>query len=200
MNADLGWTFASALRTVLRHDPDVLMVGEIRDAETAELAVRAALTGHLVFSTLHTNRAAEAVVRLRDMGVPDYLLSSIIRLVGAQRLVRTLCDDCAVPVQIDPASKSGQVYAKLAVHFEELGALETWTPRKAVGCDACNQTGYRGRVALFEALTGKEVRAFADTGKRPSYTMGRDGLKWFAEGHTTMQELIRVFGATSFWV
>ena len=92
---ELGWTFASALRSVLRHDPDVLMVGEIRDGETAELAVRAALTGHLVLSTLHTNRAHEAVMRLGDMGVPDFLIESVLRLAGAQRLVRLLCNECA---------------------------------------------------------------------------------------------------------
>ncbi|MEJ6402882.1 GspE/PulE family protein [Yoonia sp. 2307UL14-13] len=197
---ELGWTFASALRSVLRHDPDVLMVGEIRDAETAELAVRAALTGHLVLSTLHTNRAAEAVLRLGDMGVPDYLLKSVLRLVGAQRLVRTLCDHCAEPVDltVNPS------YASLAETFlkadPSLGHPDTWAPHVAKGCSHCNNTGYSGRMALFEMMSEGEALAAA-SGQRPRYrTMGLEGLGLFTRGQTTLNELVRVFGAGEFWV
>jgi len=135
-------TFAKALRSTLRHDPDVVMVGEIRDAETADIAVKAALTGHLVFSTLHTNDAVGAITRLRDMGVPLYLVAATLRLVMAQRLVRRLCDRCAKPVICSPE------------HALALGRpdLEGQTFHEAVGCLYCRQRGYTGRLALFEAL------------------------------------------------
>ncbi|MEL6443171.1 MAG: GspE/PulE family protein [Bacteroidota bacterium] len=128
---DIGLGFAEALRAFLRQDPDVLMVGEIRDTETAEIAVRAALTGHLVLATLHTNDAAGAVMRLADMGVAPYLLASSLRLVAAQRLLRTLCSACKRPAQSTGA---------------------TTAPFESVGCPECNGTGYRGRAAILEAL------------------------------------------------
>ncbi|MEJ8561266.1 GspE/PulE family protein [Yoonia sp. GPGPB17] len=200
VNPDLGWTFASALRSVLRHDPDVLMVGEIRDAETAELAVRAALTGHLVLSTLHTNRASEAVLRLGDMGVPDYMLQSVLRLVGAQRLIRTLCSNCAEPVALHENDK----YMTLAQSFYDadptLGPPDSWQPKMAVGCSLCNNTGYVGRKALFEMLTPEEAMAPADQSRAQQRTMGLEGVGHFARGETTLNELVRVFGAGAFWI
>jgi general secretion pathway protein E len=188
VKADLGWTFASALRTVLRHDPDVLMVGEIRDAETAELAVRAALTGHLVLSTLHTNRAADAVMRLTDMGVPDYLLKSVLRLVGAQRLVRTLCDHCAEPMH-DLNDDEFALLEGLARLDPTLGPVEDWVPCTSVGCAKCNDTGFAGRTAVFE------IMGEAGTTTR---TMEMEALGLFARGRTTLPELVRVFGTTAF--
>ena len=197
---ELGWTFASALRSVLRHDPDVLMVGEIRDAETAELAVRAALTGHLVLSTLHTNKASEAVMRLTDMGVPSYLLKSVLRLVGAQRLIRTLCQDCAEPIDLS----ANESFANLAQSFRAadptLGHPSTWAPKVAVGCPACNNTGYAGRSALFEMLSGNEALAVVGGEKTSARNMGLEGLALFTKGETTLNELVRVFGAGEFWV
>jgi len=200
INPDLGWTFASALRSVLRHDPDVLMVGEIRDAETAELAVRAALTGHLVLSTLHTNRAAEAVLRLGDMGVPDYMLNSVLRLVGAQRLVRTLCKACASPLEFGDNAN----FHALAQSFHEadpsLGAPEHWQPHMAVGCSQCNNTGYQGRKALFEMLDPSQALGTPDRRQGRHRTMGLEGVGLFVRGETTLNELVRVFGAGEFWI
>lgn len=197
---ELGWTFASALRSVLRHDPDVLMVGEIRDAETAELAVRAALTGHLVLSTLHTNRASEAVLRLADMGVPDYMLKSVLRLVGAQRLVRTLCDSCATPVDVT----ADDYYAPLVDSFvaadPKLGAPSSWKVRAEKGCPKCNNTGYAGRIALFEMLDEAEALSVTQDSAPQYRTMGLEGLHLFAKGRTTLAELVRVFGAGEFWL
>ena len=199
VNPDLGWTFAAALRTILRHDPDVLMVGEIRDSETAELAVRAAMTGHLVLSTLHTNRAEEALMRLTDMGVPEYLLNSVVRMTAAQRLVRTLCDHCKAPVDLSKTPKAQAMYARLAKIDPELGALEDWKIHKSVGCDACNKTGYAGRQAVFEAMGADDLLQRAEDGSGPSHTMGQEGLRLVAEGKTTLDELIRVFGVYDFW-
>ena len=135
-------TFAKALRSTLRHDPDVIMVGEIRDAETADIAIKAALTGHLVFSTLHTNDAAGAITRLRDMGVPLYLISATLRLVMAQRLVRRLCDRCSkiVPCPAGEAQAIGRA---------DLEGRSVYEP---AGCMYCGGKGYSGRLALFEAL------------------------------------------------
>lgn len=197
VNPELGWTFASALRSVLRHDPDVLMVGEIRDAETAELAVRAALTGHLVLSTLHTNRASEAVFRLRDMGVPEYLLNSVLRLVGAQRLIRTLCSHCAVEIELHD-NPSYQALAQSFVQADPtLGDPQSWTPHTAIGCAHCNNTGYTGRMALFEMMTQKE--ALGGTKEQGHRSMGIEGVGLFTRGRTTLNELVRVFGAGEFW-
>ncbi len=188
---ELGLTFAAALRTVLRHDPEVLMVGEIRDAETAELAIRAAMTGHLVLSTLHTNRAAEAPLRLQDMGVPDYLIAQVLRLVGAQRLIRTLCDDCARPLDPMAVPSLQRLLVRLAPVVPELGPPMGWTLRRAVGCARCNQSGFAGRVALFEVTE----RA----GQVPIQTMGKAGIAHFAQGRTTIDELVRVLGTGRFW-
>ncbi|MEM9212378.1 MAG: GspE/PulE family protein [Pseudomonadota bacterium] len=198
VNHDLGWGFANALRSVLRHDPDVLMVGEIRDAETAELAIRAALTGHLVLSSLHTNKSSEAIVRLRDMGVPDYLLYSVVRMVGAQRLIRKLCPHCAANESLPPNSQNEMVFRRLAGALPGAKPLEEWVVKKEVGCAKCNHTGYAGRVALFEALDGEEARQIAEGEQVSHETMSQQGLKMVSRGETTLSEVVRVFGVQEF--
>jgi general secretion pathway protein E len=135
VNAKIDLSFATALRAILRQDPDVVMIGEIRDVETASISVQASLTGHLVLATLHTNDAVGAVTRLVDMGVEPFLLSSSLIGVVAQRLVRKLCDDCKTPF-VDSTSTQTKV--------------RTY---KAVGCTACNHTGYSGRLGIYELLT-----------------------------------------------
>ncbi|MEM9425112.1 MAG: GspE/PulE family protein [Pseudomonadota bacterium] len=190
---DLGWTFANALRSVLRHDPDVLMVGEIRDGETAELAVRAALTGHLVLSTLHTNRAHEATMRLGDMGVPDFLISSVLRLAGAQRLVRLLCEECAVPVDVANNPRLRPLLDAFAEAVPEAGSPDTWPLRTARGCEACGNSGFSGRRAVFEFVDP------ANGGKAPERTMGAEAIALLAAGKTTLKELTTVFGSGEFW-
>jgi general secretion pathway protein E len=140
VNPKVGLTFAAGLRAILRQDPDVVMVGEIRDRETAEIAVQASLTGHLVLSTVHTNDAVGAITRMRDMKVEPFLLASTLRAVIAQRLVRRLCPDCQEPVEADAAS------CKL------LGFVPGTIIRRAVGCEACSHTGYKGRIGVFEAV------------------------------------------------
>ena len=194
VNAELGWTFAAALRTVLRHDPDVIMVGEIRDSETAELAVRAAMTGHLVFSTLHTNTAKDAATRLIDLGVPEYLMKSVVRLVAAQRLVRRVCPDCAETIDLDRRPKIRALFEKLDQRTGNQIDSEQQHLVRSVGCDACNQSGFRGRVALFEAMEPQELTA----NTRGLRTMSSEGVRMVAEGQTTLEEVIRVLGVKSF--
>ncbi|MFQ1699189.1 GspE/PulE family protein [Loktanella agnita] len=199
VNPELGWTFAAALRTILRHDPDVIMVGEIRDSETAELAVRAAMTGHLVFSTLHTNRATEAGTRLIDLGVPEYLMKSVTRLVAAQRLVRRVCPACAKPVDLSSNTRLRETFTKLDQRTGSQTDPKTWTLVKSVGCDACNHTGFRGRAALFEAMTPDQL--FLPEGSaqaRALQTMGSEGIRLIAAGQTTVEEILRVLGANHF--
>jgi len=190
----IGLTFAHVLRAMLRHDPDVIMVGEIRDLETAEIAIQAALTGHLVFSTLHTNSAAGTLTRLMDMGVETYLLASTLNAVVAQRLVRKLCMSCREGVTPLP---------KL---LEQLGIRPGDMPHvwQAKGCDACRETGYRGRVCINEmivmsdairqaVLDGTDAHALhriaCDNGMMP---MLKDGLAKVALGVTTIEEVLRV--------
>jgi general secretion pathway protein E len=193
----IGLTFANGLRSIVRQDPDVIMVGEIRDAETAEIAVQAALTGHLVLSTLHTNDAAGAISRLLEMGVQDYLLSSSLLGVLAQRLVRRLC----------PACRREVAFAGLDVAAAELelqSANNVQTVWEAAGCDACNQTGYLGRVGIFELLPAtSEIckvivqRADAGTIRNLAVRQGMrllrdDGWEKVRQGITTLAELLRV--------
>ena len=193
----IGLTFANGLRSIVRQDPDVIMVGEIRDAETAEIAVQAALTGHLVLSTLHTNDAAGAISRLLEMGVQDYLLSSSLLGVLAQRLVRRLC----------PACRKEVAFAGLDVTAAELelqnsnGVQNVW---EATGCEACNHTGYLGRVGIFELLPAtSEIckvivqRADAGTIRNLAVRQGMrllrdDGWDKVRQGVTTLAELLRV--------
>jgi general secretion pathway protein E len=185
---DLG--FASLLRSIVRLDPDVIMVGEIRDLETAEIAARAALTGHLVLSTLHTNSAAAAITRLRDMGLEDYLIAAVLRGVLAQRLVRRLCDACKQPMPVTP---------ELRRRF----GFTCDTVWEAIGCPACRGTGYRGRLAIAEFLTPDaeiERLLFARTDQTAieqaaiaggMRTMLQTGLAAVARGDTTIQEILR---------
>ena len=141
-----GLTFAAGLRAVLRHDPDVILIGEIRDSETAHSAVQAALTGHLVLSTLHTNDAASAFTRLTDMGVEPYLTASTVHAVLAQRLVRRLCHACRLPIKLDPRDESLPAALKglQTVYHEQ-------------GCRQCHGTGFAGRLAIFELLVADQT-------------------------------------------
>ncbi len=195
----IGLTFASALRSILRQDPDVILIGEIRDLETAEIAVQASLTGHLVFSTLHTNDAASAATRLRDIGVENYLIASSLIGVMAQRLLRVLCPKCKEPIVVDRV---------LADRIrEETGETEDLTGKtlyKSKGCEECAGTGYKGRTVIAELLTvndsvrrailqgatEKEIKAEAEeTGFIP---MRENGMRKVKAGITTVAELLRV--------
>jgi type IV pilus assembly protein PilB len=197
VNAKVGVTFARGLRTMVRADPDVIMVGEIRDQETAHIAVEAAMTGHLVLSTLHTRDAPTALSRLLDMDVEPFLVASAIDCVVAQRLARTLCEDCRRPVTI-PAEvlrESG---------FAADADVEAYEP---VGCARCGRTGYRGRVGLFEVMRVEEEirslvmrRAAADQVAEAAVYGGMrrlrdDGLEKIRLGLTSLAEVARVAGS-----
>ncbi len=197
---EIGLTYAAALRTILRNDPDVIMIGEIRDKETADIAVRAALTGHLVLATLHTNTAAGAVTRLLDLGVDDFLLASTLVLSGAQRLVRKLCPHCAR----ERAATAGE----RALLQRVLGAAVPDTPlREPVGCPACLGRGYLGRTPLFEAIAvGErqqeqirarfEERAFMAAARADgTRDLACHGMQKVLAGLTTVEEVMRVVGA-----
>ena len=190
-----GLTFAAALRSFLRQDPNVILVGEIRDVETAEIAVKAALTGHLVLSTLHTNDAPSAVGRLLNMGVEPFLIAGSVNLVCAQRLVRRVCRACAAPAAASPS-------ALVDVGFSEAEARVV-TPSAGKGCDACGRTGYKGRVGLYEVLEVTDPlrerilaggspralrRAAIDEGM---LTLRRSGLRKIAAGVTSIDEVVR---------
>ena len=189
--AEIGYTFARALRSILRHDPDIIMVGEIRDRETAEIAIQAALTGHLVLATLHTNDALSAITRLLDMGVEPFLVAASVRAVMAQRLVRQLCDACARP------HAGAELPQALRRHLTEEPRL-----REPVGCAACQQTGFRGRVGLYELVSleadvqhliangaaSADLLAVADSKGRRS--LAADGARKVARGVTTWSEVM----------
>jgi general secretion pathway protein E len=196
VNPKIGLTFAHGLRSVLRHDPDVILVGEIRDAETAEIAIQAALTGHLVFSTLHTNDSASAVTRLVDMGVEPFLVSSVVRAIVAQRLIRVICPEC----------KEG--YVPEAEALRDLGIvpeqLEGGMAYRGKGCPACSETGYRGRTAIYEMLIVSEAIRHLIMKKADSTSICRqaveegmktlrdDGAQEVIAGVTTLEEVARV--------
>jgi type II secretory ATPase GspE/PulE/Tfp pilus assembly ATPase PilB-like protein len=190
-----NFTFATGLRAILRQDPDVVMVGEIRDSETAEIAIRAALTGHQVFSTLHTNDSTGAVTRLIDMGVEAFLISSSLEGVLAQRLVRRICNECRKEIMPD-SSLINQITALS-------GRALTGPYYRGTGCDECRGTGYRGRIGIFELLpiTNElralilERRANAElkaAAQRDMITMHQDALQKVAAGVTTLDEILRV--------
>ncbi|HEX7640017.1 MAG TPA: GspE/PulE family protein, partial [Burkholderiaceae bacterium] len=193
----LDLDFATGLRALMRQDPDIIMVGEIRDLETAEMAIQAALTGHLVFSTLHTNDAPASITRLVDLGVPPYLISATVIGVLAQRLARTLCPACKAP---DEDADTVRTLEELAQPWRLGGRLR---PMKAVGCNACRRTGYRGRAALYELMPVSEAlkdaihpvldaqrlaRQAVVEGMRP---LRLAGLMKVAEGLTTLDEVLR---------
>ena len=198
VNNKVDMTFARGLRAILRQDPDVVMVGEIRDLETAEIAVQSSLTGHLVFSTLHTNTAIGAITRLRDMGVEPFLLSSSLVGVLAQRLVRVLCPECKQPHPAKPSE-----YDLLRASFPALSSTTPPTLYAPQGCKACNQSGYTGRSGIYELVvldeklrtmvhdlsSERELERHART-RTPS--IREDGLRLVLEGATTLEEVLRV--------
>ncbi len=202
---EIGLTFADALRHVLRQDPDVIMVGEIRDKDTAEIAIRASLTGHLVFSTLHTNDAPGAITRLVDMGIEPFLVASAIELVIAQRLVRRLCPECSRPAPITRV-KLQENLAILGCDPKEAEDLELL--KSPVGCDRCRGTGYRGRIGIFEifrlneemhelVLKRESTRTLADCARKHGMrTLGQSGWEKVKAGHTTFDEVLRVITVT----
>lgn len=196
VNAVTGLTFANGLRSILRQDPNIVMVGEIRDLDTAEISVRAAMTGHLVLSTLHTNNAVNSITRLIDMGVEPFLVASALTAVVAQRLVRRVCPSCAAPYE--PLEEEKQLLLK---HGFALADLHL---RKGRGCAECSRTGYRGRVAIHEVLmTDDQLRAMIVQRRTDSeykqyavqqglVPMIKDGLEKVATGLTTIEEIVRV--------
>ena len=144
IDSDVGVTFASCLRAILRQDPDTILVGEVRDLETAEIAIQAALTGHLVFSTLHTNDAPATVTRLKDMGIQPFMICATVEAILAQRLVRRICTKCREETKVSSA-----MLMDLGMKQEDIEGKKFF---KGTGCDACNNTGYKGRIALFELM------------------------------------------------
>jgi type II secretory ATPase GspE/PulE/Tfp pilus assembly ATPase PilB-like protein len=200
----IGFDFARGLRSMLRHDPDIMLVGEIRDYETAEAAIRSALTGHLVFSTLHTNNAAGAITRLIDMGVEPFLLSSTIIACIAQRLVRLLCKECKVPFRPDD-----EVFRSVGVSPEQWQDATFYRP---AGCEKCRFTGYKGRQAIFEILPFwpdiKRLtmeRAPANVIKEQARSLGmrtllQDGWGRIVQGATTFEEVLNVAREVEFVV
>lgn len=191
---EVGLTFASGLRSILRQDPDIIMIGEIRDLETAQIAIRASLTGHLVLSTLHTNSAIESVSRLQDMGIEPFLISSSLVGVMAQRLVRRVCRDCGT--EVEPTIREKEIFADNGLVVEKV--------RKGRGCSACGNTGYRGRLAIHELLpvdrelkslilnraSGNDIRDYMQ--QSGFNTLLQDGLQKVLQGVTTTEEVLRV--------
>ncbi|MEH6516932.1 MAG: type II secretion system ATPase GspE [Halioglobus sp.] len=197
VNSSIGLNFSGALRSIVRQDPDVIMVGEMRDLETAKICVQSALTGHLVLSTLHTNDAASSITRLLEMGLDDYLLNSTINMAMAQRLVRLLCEDCRQPY----TPSEGQIREFKLDRFAPNEEVKLYHPG---GCESCAGTGYRGRIAIIEILqmsdtvrelvlehasAGKIERAAAAEGMR---SMFEDGCSKAVQGLTTIEEVVRV--------
>jgi type II secretion system protein E len=192
----IGFTFANALRSMLRHDPDVMMVGEVRDYETAEITIRVALTGHLVFSTIHTNDAAGGVTRLIDMGVEPFLVASAVECFIAQRLVRVICDKCKSAFKPDK-----EILKELGVSRLNLSKIKLYEGK---GCESCRFTGYRGRTAIYEILAMSEPirelvlkRSSSDQIKKKALSLGmrtlrQDGWEKIKAGITTPGEVIRV--------
>jgi general secretion pathway protein E len=195
VNPRIGLTFAHGLRSVLRHDPDVILVGEVRDVETAEIAIQAAMTGHLVFSTLHTNDAASAVTRLIDMGIEPFRIASVVRAVMAQRLLRVLCPECK-----EEYSPEGEALRVAGISSGQLRGV-VYRPK---GCPSCSGTGYRGRTGIYEIMRVSDgvrqlIMKKADSGtisrralEEGMKTLRDDGARKFLEGATSLEELLRV--------
>jgi general secretion pathway protein E len=190
INTKVDMTFAKGLRAILRQDPDIVMIGEVRDSETAQIAVQASLTGHLVLSTLHTNTAVGAITRLRDMGVEPFLLSSSLSGVLAQRLIRTLCPECKV------------VHTTGEKEQEKLQLNKSMEIYNAVGCHHCNNTGYQGRTGLYELLTiNEEIKILIHNEASESEILKRaahysklsdQAIELVISGQTSLDEAIRV--------
>ena len=196
MHEEIGLSFAAALRAFLRQDPDIIMVGEIRDFETAEIAIKAALTGHLVLSTLHTNDAPSTIHRLLNMGVEPFLVTSSVNLILAQRLVRKICSECRQPHDLNP-----HALVEMGMPLEEAVSTQAY---RGTGCERCSHTGYKGRIALYEVLplredlkelileggsAGELKRAAQQSGMK---TLRQSGLHKIREGVTTAEEVLRV--------
>ena len=196
MQSDIGFTFARALRSMLRHDPDIMLVGEIRDLETAETAIRTALTGHLVFSTLHTNDAASAIMRLLDMGIESYLVASSVEAILAQRLVRMICPNCR---------EKHKPETEIATAIKSMAELEALPDvYRGRGCSKCRFTGYHGRTVVTELLVlsdairsmtiakshANEINAQAQ--QEGMTTLLASGLEKVHAGITTYEEVLRV--------
>ncbi len=198
VNSDIGLTFAAALRAFLRQDPNVIMIGEIRDLETGSIAVKAALTGHLVLSTLHTNDAPSTVTRLLDMGLEAFNVSAAVNLVVAQRLVRRVCRDCK-----GPASYRREELQALASPDHPLEEIAAIPMSKGRGCDVCGGTGYRGRAGLFEVMAiSPELRrmilrnaSVAELRQQAvaegMLTLRANGLLKLQQGVTTLEEVLK---------
>ena len=199
MNEDIGFTFATALRAFLRQDPDVIMVGEVRDYETAEIAIKASLTGHLVLSTLHTNDAPSTINRLLNMGVEPFLVASSLNIIAAQRLARRICTSCVEVTPINP-----EILVNIGVPAAEARHLEV---KQGKGCNRCSNTGYKGRIALYEIMPISEaIRDCILNGassaeikrqaiKDGMMTLRASGIVRLREGITTVEEVLRVTGA-----
>jgi len=195
MKEQIGLNFAAALRAFLRQDPNIILVGEIRDFETAEIAIKAALTGHLVLSTLHTNGAPETITRLMNMGIEPFLVATSVHLICAQRLIRRICKDCAEPVEMPPQALIDEGYTP-----EEAKTVQIM---KGKGCATCNKTGYKGRTGLYEVMeVDDEIRELVLVGasalelkkkaiERGMITLRRSGLIKVAQGWTTLEEVAR---------
>jgi type IV pilus assembly protein PilB len=195
INHDVGNTFPKVLRAFLRQDPDIMLIGEIRDLETAEVAIQAALTGHLVFSTLHTNDAAGAVMRFVDMNVPPYMVASTLEAVLGQRLLRTCCKECKQPYEPDD-----ETLDRISLARDQIGGRPFYFGK---GCKTCNGTGYKGRKAIFEYLrVSNPIRELINQ-KAPTLiirekarelgmrTMREDGIRAILDGYTTVDEVLR---------
>jgi len=195
MHEEIGLTFASSLRSFLRQDPDIIMVGEIRDFETAQIAIQAALTGHLVLSTVHTNDAPSTVTRIIDMGIEPFLISSSVILILAQRLIRKICSECKEPIKVHP-----QMLIDLGVSPDEVKSFPTF---KGKGCPICSNTGYKGRLGLYEVMTLKDeikelifARASNSELKKEAIRLGmrtlrQSGIQKIKNGITTIEEVLR---------
>jgi len=196
VNRKVGLTFANGLRTIVRQDPDIILVGEVRDLETAEIAIQAALTGHLVFSTLHTNDAASAITRLIDMGIEPFLITSSVLAIIAQRLVRTICPSCKQPAEV-----SNECMKDLCVTEEDLKGATLFTGQ---GCDKCMHTGFYGRTGIYEILKisesiKKKIISTSDANAikeaavlEGMRTLREDGSEKIIKGITTPEEILRV--------
>jgi type IV pilus assembly protein PilB len=195
INHEIGLTFALALRSILRQDPDIILVGEIRDLETAQIAIQASLTGHMVFSTLHTNDAPSTITRMRDMGVEPFLLTATVEGILAQRLVRKICEDCRT--EFEP---SDEALMELNMRRNDVKGRKFYYGR---GCDRCNNTGHKGRMGLFElVLMNDELRDMISVGastdqmrvackKQGMMTLREAGLRAIFAGKTTIEEVVR---------
>jgi len=205
-NANIGYSFAKGLRAILRQDPDIIMVGEIRDGETATIAAQAALTGHLVLSTLHTNSALAAIARLIDIGLEPFMIASAVRGLAAQRLVRKLCPHCSKPAA-NPKDYESKLWTLIGEGHDLSRALSSpanW--QEPQGCEHCNQTGYTGRLAIFEVARmtvelaeavqrGDNLQSLMAVARKDGFlTILEDGLLKARRGDTSLAEIMRVCG------